>query len=80
MNTLLNLVKLIKDDGKYVIGKIIFMLWIQMKLNINISLKDVKNGIRLYKNPKPLIEYSNNIQDVYKNIDEDNPENTVNHL
>ena len=80
MNTLLNLVKLIKDDGKYVIGKIIFMLWIQMKPNINISLKDVKNGIRLYKNPKPLIEYSNNIQDVYKNIDEDNPENTVNHL
>ena len=56
------------------------MLWIQMKQNINISLKDVKNGIRLYKNPKPLIEYSNNIQDVYKNIDEDNPENTVNHL
>ena len=80
MNTLLNLVKLIKDDGKYVIGKIIFMSWIQMKPNINISLKDVKNGIRLYKNPKPLIEYSNNIQDVYKNIDEDNPENTVNHL
>ena len=80
MNTLLNLVKLIKDDGQYVIGKIIFMLWIQMKQNINISLKDVKNGIRLYKNPKPLIEYSNNIQDVYKNIDEDNPENTVNHL
>ena len=80
MNTLLNLVKLIKDDGKYVIGKIIFMLWIQMKPNINISLKVVKNGIRLYKNPKPLIEYSNNIQDVYKNIDEDNPENTVNHL
>ena len=80
MNTLLNLVKLIKDDGKYVIGKIIIMLWIQMKPNINISLKDVKNGIRLYKNPKPLIEYSNNIQDVYKNIDEDNPENTVNHL
>ena len=80
MNTLLNLVKLIKDDGKYVIGKIIFMLWIQMKPNINISLKDVKNGIRLYKNPKALIEYSNNIQDVYKNIDEDNPENTVNHL
>ena len=80
MNTLLNLIKLIKDDGKYVIGKIIFMLWIQMKPNINISLKDVKNGIRLYKNPKPLIEYSNNIQDVYKNIDEDNPENTVNHL
>ena len=80
MNTLLNLVKLIKDDGKYVIGKIIFMLWIQMKPNINISLKDVKNGIRLYKNPKPLIEYSNNIQDVHKNIDEDNPENTVNHL
>ena len=60
--------------------KSIFMLWIQMKQNINISLKDVKNGIRLYKNPKPLIEYSNNIQDVYKNIDEDNPENTVNHL
>ena len=80
MNTLLNLVKLIKDDGQYVIGKIIFMLWIQMKQNINISLKDLKNGIRLYKNPKPLIEYSNNIQDVYKNIDEDNPENTVNHL
>ena len=80
MNTLLNLIKLIKDDGQYVIGKIIFMLWIQMKQNINISLKDVKNGIRLYKNPKPLIEYSNNIQDVYKNIDEDNPENTVNHL
>ena len=80
MNTLLNLVKLIKDDGKYVIGKIIFMLWIQMKSNINISLKVVKNGIRLYKNPKPLIEYSNNIQDVHKNIDEDNPENTVNHL
>ena len=80
MNTLLNLIKLIKDDGQYVIGKIIFMLWIQMKQNINISLKDAKNGIRLYKNPKPLIEYSNNIQDVYKNIDEDNPENTVNHL
>ena len=46
-----------------------------MKQNINISLKAIKNENKKIKNlkkSKAFIEYSNNIQDVYKNIEECN--------
>ena len=46
-----------------------------MKQKINISLKAIKNEnieIKNLKKSKAFIEYSNNIQDVYKNIEECN--------
>ena len=55
--------------------KFVYMLQIQIKQNINILFKARKKiGLRHHKNPKALIEYSNNIQDIYKNIDQYNPE------
>ena len=41
--------------------------------NINILLKKCKNsGLENLKNPKALVEYSNNMHDVYKNIEKYN--------
>ena len=52
----------------------IYMLRMQMEQNINIFLIKVKNDLENLKNPKIVTEYSNNIQDVYKNIEEFNPD------
>ena len=41
-----------------------------MKQNINILLKSV--GLNHYDDPKAFIEYSNDMQEVYKNIEEYN--------
>ena len=39
-----------------------------MKQNVNISLKNVKKiGLEYHQDPKAYTEYSNNMQDVYKN-------------
>ena len=49
------------------------MLKIHMKQNINIELTNVKKvGLNLFNDPKPFIKYSNDMKDVYKNIDEYN--------
>ena len=48
--------------------KSIYLFRIQMKQNVNISLKNVKKiGLEYHQNPKAYTEYSNNMQDVYKN-------------
>ena len=39
-----------------------------------------KNGIKNLKDPKTFIEYSNNMQDLYKNIEEYNPRRKCNVL
>ena len=46
--------------------KFIYMLRIHRKQNINILLKNVKIGLGNLKDPKAFIEYSNNMQDIYK--------------
>ena len=49
------------------------MLKIHMKQNINIELTNVKKvGLNRFNDPKPFIKYSNDMKDVYKNIDEYN--------
>ena len=69
-NTLLNLIKQQNEDDYNIIDKI-YMLRIQLKQNINILLKTwEKIGLKELEDPKALIEYSNNMQDVYKNIEE----------
>ena len=51
------------------------MLSIQMKQNMNILLKMLKkNDLEKLQNTKAVIIYSNNMQDVYKNIEEYNPD------
>ena len=49
-----------------------YMLSIHMKQDINILLNKVEKWSYL-KDPTAFIEYSNNTQDVYKNIEEYNP-------
>ena len=50
-----------------------------MKQNINISLIGIIGitfvGINHFNNPKAFTEYSNDMHDVYKNIDEYNHDN-----
>ena len=48
------------------------MLKIHMKLNINFIKKTESTGLKHINNPKALIGYSNDMQDVYKNIEEYN--------
>ena len=49
------------------------MLKIHMKQNINCKLKKHEIiGLEHYKDPKAFAEYTNDMSDVYKNIDEYN--------
>ena len=53
--------------------KHIFMQKIHRKKNINFSLlKRKSTGLKHFNDPKAFIEYSNDMQDVYKNIEEYN--------
>ena len=45
---------------------------IHMKQNINLINKKESTGLKSFNDPKAFIEYSNDIQDVYKNIEECN--------
>ena len=55
--------------------KVIDMLRIEMKQNINVLLKIIKeNGIEHQKDPKIFIIYSNDMLDVYKSIEKYRPE------
>ena len=55
--------------------KIIDMLRIEMKENINVLLKIIKeNGIEHQKDPEIFFIYSNDMQDVYKSIEKYSPE------
>ena len=45
-----------------------------MKQNVNILLKTQKSGLKQLEDQKALIEYSNNKQDIYKNIENYNLE------
>ena len=53
--------------GGYGFGKTVK---IHMKQNINILLENTEKFSENLKNPKAFIEYSNKMQDVYKNIEE----------
>ena len=54
--------------------KIIDMLRIEMKQNINVLLTIIKeNGIEHQKDPKIFIIYSNDMLDVYKSIEKYRP-------
>ena len=45
-----------------------------MKLNINFLIyKRESTGLKYFNDPKAFIEYSNDMQDIYKNINEYNP-------
>ena len=48
---------------------------IQMKQNIYLINKREKVGLDHFKDPKAFMEYSNNVEDVYKNIENYNPAN-----
>ena len=55
--------------------KIVDMLRIEMKQNINVLLKIIKeNGIEHQKDPEIFFIYSNDMQDVYKSIEKYSPE------
>ena len=69
-NALLNLIKKMMIMLVLLI-KSIYMLKIQMNQNIDILLTN--RSFKQLNNANTLIEYSNNIQDVYKNIEKDNP-------
>ena len=43
-------------------------------------IKNIKNGLENLKDPKDFIEYSNNMQDAYKNIKKYNPSRKCNVL
>ena len=45
---------------------------IHMKQNINLINKKESTGLKSFNDPKAFIECSNDIQDVYKNIEEYN--------
>ena len=45
-----------------------------MKQNVNILLKTQKSGLKQLEDRKALIEYSNNKQNIYKNIENYNLE------
>ena len=51
-----------------------------MNQNINILLKTRKNGIANLKDLRAFIKYWNNMQDIYKNIEEHNPNRKCNIL
>ena len=52
--------------------KYIRTLKIHIKLNTNFYLTKEKTQLKHFNDPKAFIEYSNDMQDVYKNIDEYN--------
>ena len=52
-----------------------------MKQNISILIKKRENnGLKNLKNRKDFIEYSNNIQNLHKNVEEKNPSRRCNVL
>ena len=50
-----------------------YMQRIRMKQNINLINKREKVGLDHFDDPKAFMEYSNDMQDVYKNIEDYNP-------
>ena len=54
--------------------KLIYMLKIHTKQNINFLIKKLEStGLKYLNDSKTFIEYSNDIDDTYKNIEEYNP-------
>ena len=74
-NALLNLIKQQDDDSHGVIDKIHLYAKDSNNTKYNYHIKRRRSrGCKQLEDPKVLIEYSNNMQDVYKNIEEYNPE------
>ena len=68
-NALLNLInKQLDIDKIYLYAKDLYKAKYQLLINKRKSI-----GLKHFNYPKAFIEYSNNMQDVYKNIDEYNP-------
>ena len=68
-NALLNLINNQPDTGKiYLYAKDLYEAKYQYLIK-----KREKVGLDHFKDPKVFMEYSNNMQDVYKNIDDYNP-------
>ena len=54
--------------------KLMFMLKIHIKQNINFLLRDEKVGcLKDFNDSKAFIQYSNDMDDIYKNIEKNNP-------
>ena len=69
MNALLNLINKQPDiDKTYLYAKDSY----EAKYQVLIDKRE-NVGLKYFNDPKAFIEYSNDMQDVYKNIDEYNP-------
>ena len=54
--------------------KFIYMLKVNIKLNINFQLKKQEStALQHLNDSKAFIEYSNDVDDIYKNIEKCNP-------
>ena len=70
---MLTLIKQQEDDVYSIIDKIYLCVKDPNKANYQYLIKKRENnGLKNLKDPKAFIEYSNNMQDVYQNIDEYN--------
>ena len=68
---LLNLIKQQNDNDYSIIDKVCLYAKIYLKQNINILFNKCKNkDLKDVKDPKTYIEYANNMQGVYKNIED----------
>ena len=68
---LFNLIKQQNDDDYSIIDKVCLYAKIYLKQNINILFSKYKNkDLKDVKDPNTYIEYANNMQGVYKNIDD----------
>ena len=80
-NALLNLIKQQDDDDHSITDKIyLYMKDLYEAKNQYLIKKRECNGLKNLKDPKTFTEYSNNMENVYKNIEEYNPSRKYNVL
>ena len=78
---LLNLLKQQDDDNYSIINKIYLCVKDPYLAKYQHLIQKLENnGLKNLKDPKAFIEYSNNMQDVYKNIEEYDPNRKCNTL
>ena len=79
-NTLLNLMKQQDDDHYSIIVNVYLYVKDPYEAKYQYLIKKHETGLKNLKDPKAFIEYSNNMQDVYENIEEYNPDRKYNVL
>ena len=80
-NALLNLIKKQDNNDYSIIDKIYLYIKDPNEAKYPYLIKKHENnGLKNLKDPKVFIEYSNNMRDVYKNIEEYNPSRKCNVL